>query len=332
MGGQKMKHIILTATIFVGSSLQVHAAGCDGILTLTRNLDFETRRVQFAEQLHDAYCEGSSLKSGRSFSFGVEAMIKQVPVGLNLGSGSTKEKMQELCSQYDSWAATNQEVVSLALSTSDRAIDAWQRCKELEEQDVFFTVDPRAELVAFGVRRGKDVIDFLGMNYIEDQIICTGPVGEGGREETINTKTRFTLTEAKETPITCRRKYQKTQDGILYLPAAEVSISAEGAAPLLVRLPREEQYEPSLASAIREHLEESDARADQLQSLVDQANQRIAALQQSLGGYVAHGTRVQLQSDEGFLLSNNRQNQDEKDLLISVGTSELTRWTINPAQ
>lgn len=327
-----MKRLVVLAVLSIGTALQAHANGCDGILSLTRSMDFQARSIQLAEQLHNAYCEGSSLKSGSSFSLNLSTVIKQVPVTLDLGSGSTRDQVQQLCSQYDSWSAMNRQEVSLALSTSDKAIDAWKRCKELEGQDVFFTVDPRAELVAFGVRRGRDIIDFLGMNYLEEQIICTGPVGEGGKEVIIDTNTRFTLRESKETPITCRRKYVQNADGINYLPSAEISISAQGAAPLIVPLPREEHYEPSLASDIRERLQASEARADQLQALLDQASQRITALQQSLGGYVAHGTRVQLQSDEGYLYSNNKRGRDELDLLISGGPSSYTRWTINPAQ
>jgi len=327
-----MRRIFIVATLFASSFSQSHAAGCDGILSLTRNLDFETRSIQLAEHLHSTYCEGNSLKSNKSFSLVLDVVIKQVPIGLKLGSGSTTDKMQQLCSQYNSWSATNQQSVSLALSTSDKAIDAWQRCIELEGQDVFFTVDPRTELVAFGVRRGTDIIEFLGMNYNDDQIICTGPVGDGGKEVVINTSTRFTLTEAKDTPITCRRKFAQTEDGVDFLPAAEISISAQGAAPLIVPLPRDERYEPNLASDIRERLEASEARADQLQSLVDQTNQRITALQQSLAKYVVHGTRIQLQSDEGYLHSYNRRNRDELDVLITGSPTQYTRWTISPAQ
>ena len=124
---------------------------------------------------------------------------------------------------------------------------------------MFFTVDPRKELVAFGVRRGRDIINFLGMNYNEDHIVCTGPVGSNGSEVVINTSTRFELKDAKETPITCRRKFIE-KNGIRFLPATEISISAEGAAPLIVPLPRDQKFEPSYASQLNEQLNDLERR------------------------------------------------------------------------
>lgn len=252
------RSIWLSAAILSVSTGAI-AAGCDGILSLTRNLTFEQKSIRVAQNIYSQYCSGSTLKSGSSFSLGLDVVIEQVPIGLKLGSGSTKEKVEHLCSQYSNWYANNTASVSLAISTSDKAIDAWVSCQELEKQDVFFSVNPQKELVGFGVRRGTDVIDFLGMDYVDTHLSCFGPFGDSGKQVLIDKDTRFTLSTSKEQPITCRRTYQ-SKDGIEYLASTEVSISAEGRPPLIIPLPREEKYEPSFASEINEKITALDAR------------------------------------------------------------------------
>ena len=281
----KLASIFTSFAVTVGIGLPVFAAGCDGILSLTRNLTFEQKSIRVAQNIYSQYCSGSAVKSGSEFSLGLDVVIEQVPIGLKLGSGSTKEKVEHLCSQYSNWYANNSASVSLAISTSDKAIDAWVSCKELEKQDVFFSVNPQKELIGFGVRRGTDIIDFLGMDYVDTHLTCFGPFGDDGKQIIIDKNTRFTLSSSKEQPITCRRSYE-TKDGIEYLASTEVSISAEGRPPLIIPLPGEEKYEPSFASEIKSSITSLNARFSAEISRTDQSitklRNRVAAFTKNL--------------------------------------------------
>lgn len=282
LGGiMKLVSLMTTFAVTAGIGLPALAAGCDGILSLTRNLTFEQKSIRVAQNIYSQYCSGSTVKSGSEFSLGLDVVIEQVPIGLNLGSGSTKEKVEHLCSQYSSWYASNSASVSLAISTSDKAIDAWVSCQELEKQDVFFSVNPQKELVGFGVRRGTDVIDFLGMDYVDAHLSCFGPFGKDGKQILIDRDTRFTLSSSKEQPITCRRSYE-TKDGIEYLASSEVSISAEGRPPLIIPLPREEKYEPSFASEIKNSITSLDAR---LSAGISKTEQNVAKLRKRVAAF-----------------------------------------------
>jgi hypothetical protein len=208
-----------------------------------------------AQDIYSNYCSGDKLRSDATLNAGVDVVIEQVPIGLKFGSGNTKEKTSYLCSKYQQWYQNNAQSVSIAVSTSDRAIDAWQRCKELEKEEVFFSVNPSRELIGFGVRRGSDVINFLGMNYKSEEMTCFGPFGSDGQQIIINDATRFTLTSAKEQPITCRRTMKTAGNGVEFIPETEVAIMAEGRAPLIVPLPRDEVYEPSHSSELKSQLD-----------------------------------------------------------------------------
>lgn len=230
------------------------SAGCDGILSLTRNLTYEQKAIRIADEVYSSYCRGSQLHQGSSFDADLNVVIQNVPFGLRLDSGSTREKVEHLCSNYQGWYAHNANAVSIARSTSDSAIGAWVRCKELEKQDVFFSVHPEKQLIGFSVKRGSDVIDFLGMIYNSDEMTCSGPFGEDAKQVVIDEHTRFTLQTAMEQPIVCRRNLRRSGNGTQHLAEGEVAIMAEGRPPLIVPLPREELYEPSYSSEIRESL------------------------------------------------------------------------------
>ncbi|MDE0524381.1 MAG: hypothetical protein OXH79_20750 [Boseongicola sp.] len=162
----------------------------------------------------------------------------------------------------------------MARSTSDSAIRAWTRCKEIEKQDVYFSVHPARQLIGFSVKRGPDVIDFLGMTYNSAEMTCTGPFGQGAAEVVIDKDTRFTLQSAREQPIVCTRNLEESEDGTQHFAASEVAIRAEGQPPLIVSLPREELYEPSYSSQIRESL-------GNLQNALDETKRRISEIDRS---------------------------------------------------
>lgn len=302
------------------------AAGCDGILSLTRNLNYEQKAIRIAENLYSEYCEGSSILSNKNLNIGLDTTIQQLPVGLKIGSGSTKEQMTHLCSEYENWHELNQESVQLAISTSDPAINGWIRCKELEEDEVFFSVDPRKEILALGIRRGDDVINFLGIDYVPDHIVCTGPFGANGSEVVINKDTRYSLTTSKEIPITCRRKYETFEDPVAgsvdFLPVTEIALRAEGAAPLVVSLPREEKYEPSFSSSIADNL---DAIQNEIASLRAESANSVTALRNLMSESTSRMTNfVSGLSVEHYVIAYGEGNAWPGTATHFVGCGDLT--------
>lgn len=261
-----MKHILyLMATVmFAGSA---YADGCDGILRLTRNINYDQQSLLIVGAAYEKYCSGTSVKSGMNMDTSIGLPIAEVPVELNLGFGSTRERVENLCRNYESWHKQVSERTTLAVSTDDKAIEAWRDCKAKEQGGVFFSVAPQREMVAISVRRGNDVIDFMGIDYNTDHIVCTGPFGDDGTEVQVDKQTRHRLVTGKEVPITCRRKYDESL-GERILPYTEIAIRAEGAPPLVVPLPRDQIYEPSFASGIQQRMD------DLRQQLDDERNQR----------------------------------------------------------
>lgn len=323
-----MRRAFIASIIFLGAATQVYAEGCDGILSLTRTVDYQETSLLVASDIHDEYCEGGQLQSSKSFTGSLDFMVKQIPVGLEIGFGSTREQVSNLCKNYSSWEAENRESVTLALSTSDRAIDAWRHCRTLERGNVFFSVTPQTELIGFSVRRGQEVIEFLGMNYDPAYLTCSGPVGEGGAEVQINTSTRFQLFEGTERPIVCRRIQRTLADGTVYFPATEISISAEGADPLLVPLPRDERLEPSLASQIREELINLQSRNAVLQDELNRTHARIDTIDGSLAGYVKFGDSIRLKNGRAWLFHNSSA-RTELEIITSSGNTAQSLWTVD---
>lgn len=107
---------IVITTLFTTT---LYAAGCDGILSLTRNSNYEAKSTVVAQSIYEQYCSGNSLKNDKKFSLGLDVVIKSVPVALNLGSGSIEERVEHLCSEYQDWYNLNTQSISLAISTSD---------------------------------------------------------------------------------------------------------------------------------------------------------------------------------------------------------------------
>lgn len=99
------------------------------------------------------------------------------------------------------------------------------------------------------------------------------------------------------------------------------------------------QVAADTAAVMQQVVGELEARIATLEGQVSQLQADLAAEEQAratavqavdgkFGAYIPYGASVNLRSREGYLLSNNGQNQDEKDLLISGGKNANTAWTL----
>lgn len=271
----RMRQILAFSLLFSFTSDSAFA--CDGILNLAQDISLTQRSSMIAASVYDEYCEDREVRSDANSSSGLDAVVDSVSIGVDLGSGSSSEKLSRFCSIYSSDFERRESSLQFAMSTNQRVVDAWAQCQELERSDVFFTVDPQRELLGFGVRRGAGIVDFLGMDYNPDHISCFGPFGRDGTEILIDKTTRFSLTSERVYPITCRRKLEFLDDGTQLLFPTEVSLEAQGRAPLIVPLSREERFEPSFASDVKLRQNAFEAQLLELDARLTTLYQRVGA-------------------------------------------------------
>lgn len=214
------------------------SAGCDEILTQTRDIDVSISSVRLAESLFKSECSGSQLKSNWSANAGIDAVIESIPIGLKLGGGSSKEKIEHLCKTYDSWSQQNTDSLNILIATKIPAIEAWETCKKLELSGIFFSFNPVRESVGFSVRRGSTIFEFLGATYDKNEMTCVGPFGTSGESVVIDDKTRFELRDPVEYPFVCTRTAMTDSAGNTFFPETIVTVSAMGGPPLAVPLDR----------------------------------------------------------------------------------------------
>lgn len=261
----KTKSILTTIALAVTLAPQtVFGAGCDGILSLTRSVNLDVRSASNAKFIHEQYCDQGALKAGKSFALGLDIAVKNVPVKLNLGSGSTEERVNHICKTYDDWAASSSDTLGLIETTKDRAIEAWERCVTLENDVVNFSVVPGVGQIAFGVERGRDNIRFNGLVYDPELLTCKGAFGDNGSLIDMDDFPGITLDRSKSYSMSCVRTRDVLEDGTIRYPFSEVTLLAEGG-QLVVPLAEENILPRSISSDLQADIADLQGRLGSLQ-------------------------------------------------------------------
>lgn len=266
---------IVISTVPICASAQ----GCDAILSLTRSVDYQASSTNIANSLFKSECSGSQLKAGWSVESGLDFAIDAIPMGLKLNAGSTKDKVEHLCKNFESWSVQNADTLRIAISTAIPAIQAWENCKRWESSGVDFTFNPVREVVALSVKRGTEVINFQGMTYEKSKIICEGPFGKNGQNVTIDPNTRFELVDDDVVPFVCNRILNTDASGNEFYPEVTITASAEGLPPLAVPLDRLDKSGGLFLNELEERLTQSISRIDALEvsSVSDKFNSLLSA-------------------------------------------------------
>ncbi|MEL7513702.1 MAG: hypothetical protein AAGK03_03750 [Pseudomonadota bacterium] len=268
-----MNRLILTTIAIWSLAVNAWAAGCDGILSLTRDVTFDQESILVARGIKSNYCSGSSVNSSKNFSFGLGTQLGKVPLDLKLGSGSNRERVEHICSNFDSWATKNADRVSGAVSTKDRAIEAWESCIEITSGgEVQYDIQYGNEVLIVGIRRGDRIVTLNGATFGKDKLSCHGPFGWNGAKKVVTDNLNFQLKDDLSYPMTCTRL---SQSGNTF-PAVDLAISVQQKS-LIIPLPKNEFDDDTSLLEVKAQLSSAQAKlATQMGEITELTNEIIS--------------------------------------------------------
>ena len=268
---------ILFFALSIGPS--AYAQGCNAILGLTQNIDVEHQSIRAAKAIKDNYCSGNSVNSDRNFSASLEVLVQKVPLGFKVGSGSTRETVQNVCSSFDEWARNNHDIFTASISANDRAIEAWETCIRVQAGgDVEYDLQLSKETVLVQLQRGRDVVEFQGAHYNKDAMRCFGPFGANGDEVDVDTETRYSIQSAVKLPLTCERKFRAGTD---ILPRTDLVVRVPGNS-LLIPLSEDRRAGTQFASDLKRQIASLEGELSEKTSRVEDLQVEASTLRRAL--------------------------------------------------
>ena len=169
-----------------------------------REYSIRTSSTTYLNSIHSRYCDSSSnLRSG-SENFGLEAVVKQLPVKLTGGSSSATEAIRNFCKSYQSSTTDLNDDYLYQEKIIQRAYDSFEQCLLIANTGVTLTHTVRSlKNMDFYLAAGLARPVTLNGISSTDNVSCTGIVN--GELETFNPETVVVVDGNTSLNISCVR-------------------------------------------------------------------------------------------------------------------------------
>lgn len=148
------------------SSISFSQSDCSEVLLLAgRNVSSQTRTASILKSVYDKYCSSENINNSNEFNADINILKK---VGISLGSGSQKQKKEQMCKIYESKYQSFEYETGFESRVVVDAIQAWKECQGLT--DVEFNLTKANDIYTIGAKAltTKDVkIEGLNFNPLE---------------------------------------------------------------------------------------------------------------------------------------------------------------------
>lgn len=199
---------------------------CSGITAyMSRDYTNITRKNSVSKNIYDSHCQDSSYKSDSTTTIGLDAVIEAIPVGFDLGVGSSEAKMDSFCKQYKSNENT---IINEGFDSSivvREALKSFNDCVKATRKEIFFYPQIAKTMIQVDVRRGSPDASVLGVIYDHSKLSCTVPYSDTDKTRVIaDSNTTMTLT-GNQYPINCERIKSTMSDGTEKYATGELAIN-----------------------------------------------------------------------------------------------------------
>ena len=264
--------LLLTLVCFnANAQPQGFSDSCSEVLRISsRDVEARYKKANIAKYVYENYCEGSNVKSGLNLNIGVEDLLES----FDLGFGSTKEKVKNICQTYENKYKESVVETSYSSRTVREAISAWLECKKLSNNGVLVRpiVQKTRATIDF-LKTGPDDVVINGVKYDTKLLKCEASIGGGlltdPSVKEVNSRTIHTISDTDVWSISCER-IPESQDGVKFYHETDLTVlSSKGSIKLT--LPADEKIPFNWSSEMNEKLAE----------LTSNFNKQIGALKVS---------------------------------------------------
>ncbi|WP_422033971.1 hypothetical protein [Reyranella sp.] len=220
----KLKVVFLVGAMFVNTAAHAQDV-CTGILRYaSRDLTSYNSDVVIAQSIYSNYCRSLNQSSSNQTDIGIEAVVKQIPIRFNLGTGSASQKLESFCREMSQSDYLKEKVDQQQSIVVREALTSFVDCVRLSNKNVTFDPLISRTNVTVAIGRGGQKVDVQGVRVDEKLLACTAPDSDSSPKTTkADLDIRKSIADGTYS-ISCARIPIEERDGTLSYPEAHIAI------------------------------------------------------------------------------------------------------------
>jgi len=233
---------------------------CVDVARTLKEFSISTSSSSYLNSVFDNYCEASGSTKEAGGSFGIDAVIKAIPVKFTGSYSSSEEAMRNFCKTYASSSSLQERKYSYEEKIAGKALDTVSDCLKLQAQGVVITHDvANRERMSFFLKSGVDQKITLSGVYSSGGVSCSGLVKGKGQPFTESTF----IPKINYQGFTCLRAPQVSTNPNVKLFEEAVIIVSTNLGNYNVLWPRDERISEDMASAISINIDSIKRKTDE---------------------------------------------------------------------
>lgn len=260
----KIFSIFFVASFFIRCA---HAQNlqCPDIAKTLKEYSISTSSSSYLNSVFDNQCEQNGDNKATSAGFGLDAVVKAIPLKLTGNYSSNEQAIKNFCKTYASTMTSEQRSFSYEERVASKALDTIQSCLALQSQGVIITHNiVNVDQTAFFLKSGLEQKISISGIAVSPNISCHGIVASKSKpfDET------SVLRVEKNQNIFCTRKTSAIPgtNTRVYEEATITVATNFGNYPVL--LPRDQRLSENLASDIARKIDLLDKDVSQVSANV----------------------------------------------------------------
>ncbi|WP_249675536.1 hypothetical protein [Pseudomonas abieticivorans] len=200
----------ITVIILLIVSQSAVADECDAVLkqasvNYIQKYDIEDQK-SFAYHL---MCNQADTRKSGSSSFGVQAVVEEIPIGINWGASEQSSQVTKWCEENRSYASRTAFSARIERTIFSPAVETWGSCMAAKNKDLRITVESLSmEHVAVTMKNLTERAIFQGVvinSANKDSVSCSGAFGDKIYQR-VDSKTVIKFNGGQSISLDCTRK------------------------------------------------------------------------------------------------------------------------------
>lgn len=230
----------LYSPILVAQNLQ-----CPDISRLLKTYEIDTSSSSFLNSIYSQNCQQDGSKKSSGGGFGLDAVIKAIPIKFTGSYTNTDEGFTNFCKSYTSLATSTSSQDSYKERITDKALNTIDQCNKLQASGIQISHEiVNIESISFYLRNSVTQSFELQGVATTGKISCTGLVkGKQAKfDSNINVQVKTTQN------ISCLRKGEANPKGPVFDEATVSILTNQGNYSVLLQ--RDQRLSENLASTL----------------------------------------------------------------------------------
>lgn len=194
-------------SIILGQEAASQSFCGDVLKYAARDYSVSAQENSIAKRIYDQSCDGRSAKSADKLSFGLDAIVEQIPLKFNFGSSSSSEALSMFCKTFEEDFKQDSSRYERSSLVSTESVKAWSDCVMLYGNGISFNpIINTTQTVIEVTKKTADAVSVKGVQFDRNRLSCSVPDDdESDRRAAASMDTRKQLLDGGVWQVSCDR-------------------------------------------------------------------------------------------------------------------------------